>query len=127
MRRLALGALLLAGACAGSDPLDARMKPMLGATEPALVAAMGRIPDSSSQAGAGTKVLQWQWRKNYALPDRMLVYFYAGGTIRPLPNTPDGIVSDHCLAEWTVENGIATGYTVSGKGCAAVTSQLAAR
>lgn len=127
MRRLALMAVLLAGACAGSDPLDSRMKPLLGATEPALVAAMGRVPDSSSQAATGAKVLQWKWQKTYALPDRMLVYSYAGGTTRPIPNTPDGIVRDHCLAEWTVENGIATGYSVNGKDCAAVTSQLAAR
>ncbi len=99
MRRAALIAVLLVGACAGNDTLDARMKPMLGATEPTLIAAMGRAPDSTIDAPAAGKVLQWRWQKAYALPDRMLLYSYDGGTTRPIPNTPDGMVRDQCLAE----------------------------
>ena len=63
MRRYALLAALLVGACAGSDALDARMKPMVGANEPALLAAMGRAPDASTEPAPGTKLLQWRWQR----------------------------------------------------------------
>ena len=103
MRQYALLAALLVGACAGSDALDARMKPMVGVNEPALLAAMGRTPDANTEPAPGVKVLQWRWQRTYAIPDRMLGYTYAGGSIKPIPHTPEGMVRDECLAEWTVE------------------------
>jgi hypothetical protein len=74
MRRYALLAACLAGACASTDALDARMKPMVGANEPALLLAMGRTPDASSEPTPGVKHLQWRWQRAYAIPDRMLGY-----------------------------------------------------
>jgi hypothetical protein len=35
--------------------------------------------------------------KEYAVPDRLLGYTYAGGTIRPIPNTQTGIVRGSSL------------------------------
>jgi hypothetical protein len=32
--------------------------------------------------------------KTYAISDRTLGYSYAGGTIKPIPNTPTGMVRD---------------------------------
>lgn len=127
MHRWTMLAVLLVGACTGTDALDARMKPMVGASESSLVAAMGRAPDSSSEATQGTKVLQWRWQKAYAIPDRMLFYTYAGGMIRPIPHTAEGIVRDQCMAEWTVENGTATRYSRTGNDCAAAATELAAQ
>ena len=127
MRQYALLAVFLAGACAGTDALDARMKPMVGANEPALLLAMGRTPDTSSEHAPGTKLLQWRWQRTYAIPDRMLGYSYAGGAIKPIPNTPEGMVRDECLAEWTVEQGVATRYRFQGNDCSAAATELAAR
>jgi hypothetical protein len=127
MRQCALLAALLVGACAGSDALDARMKPMVGADEPALLLAMGRAPDADSEPAPGVKLLQWRWQRTYAIPDRMLGYSYAGGSIKPIPHTPEGMVRDSCLAEWTVEQGIATRYRLQGNDCSAAAMELAAR
>jgi hypothetical protein len=127
MRRYALLAAFLAGACASSDALDARMKPMVGANEPALLLAMGRTPDASSEPTPGVKLLQWRWQRAYAIPDRMLGYSYAGGSIRPIPHTAEGVVRDECLAEWTVEQGIAMRYRFHGNDCSAAAAELAAR
>jgi hypothetical protein len=127
MRRYLLLAALLAGACADDGSLDARMKPMVGTTEPALVAAMGRAPDANSETVPGVRLLQWRWQKEYAIPDQMLGYTYAGGTIRPIPSTPTGMMREACLAEWTVENGVATRYRWEGSDCSAMTAQPAAR
>ena len=127
MRRYALLAALLLGACAGTDALDARMKPMVGANEPALLLAMGRTPDASSEPIPGVKLLQWRWQRAYAIPDRMLGYSYAGGAIKPIPHTAEGMVRDECLAEWTVEQGIATRYRFQGNDCSAAAAELAAR
>ena len=126
MRRLALLAACLAGACAGTGPLDARMKPMVGASEPTLLAAMGRAPDGSTEPSPGVRLLQWRWQKEYAISDRMLGYSYAGGTIRPIPHTATGMVRDACLAEWTIEKGVATRYRLAGNDCSEATTQLAA-
>ena len=92
---------------------------MVGANEPALLAAMGRAPDAGTEVAPGTKVLQWRWQRSYAIPDRMLGYSYAGGAIKPIPHTPEGMVRDECLAEWTVEQGIATRYRLQGNDCSA--------
>lgn len=120
MRQYALLAAFLLGACAGADALDARMKPMVGANEPALLAAMGRTPDASSEPTPGVKLLQWRWQRAYAVPDRMLGF-------KPIPHTDEGMVRDECLAEWTVEQGIATRYRFQGNDCSAAAAELAAR
>ncbi len=127
MRRYALLAIFLVGACAGTDALDAKMKPMVGANESALLLAMGRTPDASAEPTPGVKLLQWRWQRTYAIPDRMLGYSYAGGTIKPIPHTPEGMVRDECLAEWTVEQGIATRYRFQGNDCSAAATELAVR
>jgi hypothetical protein len=127
MRLYVLLAALLAGACASADALDARMKPMVGATEPALVAAMGRTPDASTESAPGVKQLQWRWQRTYAIPDRMLGYTYAGGAIKPIPHTPEGMVRDECVAEWTVEQGVATHFRSQGNDCTAAAAELAQR
>jgi hypothetical protein len=57
----------------------------------------------------------------------MLGYTYAGGSIKPIPHTPEGMVRDECLAEWTVEQGIATRYRFQGNDCSAAATELAAR
>jgi len=124
MHRYAMLGVLLAGACASADGLDARMTPLVGATEPALVAAMGRPPDASDAPAPGVTTLQWRWRKSYAIPDRQLAYSYAGGAIRPIPHTPAGLVRDECLAEWTVEQGVATRYRWQGEACAAAATDV---
>ena len=94
MRCLAVLIVLVVAACADGGSLDARMKPMVGASEPALVAAMGRSPDAASQTANGGKLLQWRWQKEYAVADRMLGYSYAGGSFKPIANTPLGVVRD---------------------------------
>jgi hypothetical protein len=127
MRRYAVLAACLAGACTSADALDARMKPMVGANEPALLLAMGRTPDASSEPAPGVKLLQWRWQRAYAIPDRMLGYSYAGGSIKPIPHTAEGMVRDECLAEWTLEQGIATRYRFQGNDCSAAAMELAAR
>jgi hypothetical protein len=127
MRRYALLAAFLAGACASTNALDARMKPMVGANEPALLLAMGRTPDASTEPAPGVKRLQWRWQRAYAIPDRMLGYSYAGGSIKPIPHTAEGMVRDECLAEWTVEQGVATRYRFQGNDCSAAAAELAAR
>src|SRR3981081_2380289 len=122
MRRYALLAALLVGACAGSDALDARMKPMVGANEPALLAAMGRAPDASSEPAPGTKLRQRgraPAQRPSASPAGMRGYSYAGGSIKPIPHTPEGMVRDECLAEWTVTQGVATRYRFQGNDCSA--------
>ena len=123
IRRCAVVAALVVGACSnpgGDANLDARMKPMVGANEPALLAAMGRAPDASTDTAPGVKLLQWRYQKDYAISDRTLRYSYAGGTIKPIPNTHTGMVSDDCVAEWTVERGVATHYRLEGTACQAV-------
>ncbi|MDB5487518.1 MAG: hypothetical protein JWQ58_1233 [Reyranella sp.] len=111
--------LTLALAACASPPQSAneKLKPMVGASEAALVAGMGRAPDATVQtAEPGVRVLQWQRDKNYAVPNALLFYQYAGGTTRPIANSPFGIV-DGCITEWTVKNGVATGYRWSGFDC----------
>jgi hypothetical protein len=125
MRQYVLLAALLAGACASADALDARMKPMVGASEPALIAAMGRTPDTSTESAPGVKQLQWRWQRTYAIPDRMLGYTYAGGAIKPIPHTPEGMVRDECVAEWTVEQGVATRFHSQGNDCTTAAAELA--
>ena len=127
MRQYALIAVFLVGACANADALDARMKPMVGATEPALIAAMGRTPDTSTESAPGVRQLQWRWQRTYAIPDRMLGYTYAGGAIQPIPNTPEGMVRDECVAEWTVAQGVATSFRSQGNNCSTAAAELAQR
>lgn len=127
MRQYALLGVFLVGACAGSDMLDARMKPMVGADEATLLAAMGRAPDAGSEPAPGTKLLQWRWEKTYAIPDRLLGYSYAGGAIKPIPHTPEGMVHDECVAEWTVEQGVAMRYSLKGNNCSAAMTEVAAQ
>jgi hypothetical protein len=124
MRRSALLCLLLAGACASPDALDGRMKPMVGASEPALLAAMGRPPDLRAQPAPGVTTLQWRWRQPYAIPDRLLAYSYGGGAIKPIAHTATGIVQDECVAEWTVQDGVATAYRWQGDACAAAAERI---
>ncbi len=100
---------------------------MVGASEPALVAAMGRAPDTNADGTAGAKLLQWRWHRTYAIPDWMLGYSYAGGAIKPIPHTGEGMVRDGCLAEWTLENGVATRYRWEGNDCSTAMTQQAAR
>ena len=123
MRRVALLAVLALGACVGGEVLDARMKPMVGTGEPALVAAMSRPPDDSYETSSGAKVLQWRWQRQYAMADRMLGYSYGGGTYRPIANTGTGTVRDACLTEWTIENGVAARYRFEGNDCSVATAQ----
>jgi hypothetical protein len=125
MHRLAWLAGLFVVACSSGETLEARLKPMVGAAEPALLAAMGRPPDARSAPAPDVTLLQWRWQRAYAIPDRMLGYSYAGGTIRPIPHTPEGIVRDECLAEWTVERGIATRYRFQGNDCWAAATEIA--
>jgi hypothetical protein len=47
MRQLMLLAAFLVEACAGTSSRDARMKPMVGASEPTVLAAMGRVSRSA--------------------------------------------------------------------------------
>jgi len=118
IRRYVVLAALAAGACSSGDAaLDARMKPMVGANEPTLLAAMGRTPDTSAEPAPGVRLLQWRWQRAYAVPDLMLGYSYAGGAIKPIPHTSTGMVRDECLAEWTVEQGVATRYRWQAAPC----------
>ena len=101
---------------------------MVGANEPrAARSTTGRTPDASSEPAPGTKLLQWRWQRTYAIPDWMLGYSYAGGAIKLIPNTPEGMVRDECLAEWTVEQGVATRYRFQGNDCSAAATELAGR
>ena len=124
MRRVALLAVVAVGACAGNDSLDARMKPLVGTGEPALVAAMGRMPDGSYETKEGEKVLQWRWIKRFAMPPHMLAYSYGGGSYQPVANTGTGMMLDACITEWTVEKGIAAHYRLEGNECSVATAQL---
>lgn len=126
MHRFSLIAVVLVGACSNADALDARFKPMVGSSEGQLLAAMGREPDASIEA-TGARVLQWRWQRDYAIPDRMLAYSYAGGSTKPIPHTRTGLVSDECLTEWIVENGIATRYRWEGAACAAAVKAAGGR
>ena len=88
---------------------------------------MGRAPDASAQPTPNVKLLQWRWQRAYAIPDRMLGYTYAGGAHKPIPRTGEGMVRDSCLAEWTIENGMATRYRFEGNDCSVAATQLATR
>ena len=99
---------------------------MVGADEPTLLAAMGRAPDASLHTTPDIKLLQWRWQKAYAIPDRMLGYSYAGGATKPIPHTGEGMVRDACLAEWTIENGVATRYRWQCNDCSAAATEIAA-
>lgn len=117
--RLAAFALILTVAACTSPPQSAndRLGPLVGGSEAALVAGMGRAPDATvQQAETGTRLLQWRRDRNYAVPNALLLYQYSGGTTRPIANSPLGIV-DGCVAEWTVRDGVATGYRWTGFDC----------
>lgn len=114
MRRCVPLVLLVAGSCGGSDPLDARLKPLVGSSQAALVAAMGRPPDGLAEGATDVVNLQWYWRRTRAIAPSLLAYSYAGGTIRPIPLSASGIVHDECLLDWTVQRGIATAYRWRG-------------
>ena len=117
--RIAALSLAVALAACASPPQSAneKLKPMVGSSEAALVAGMGRAPDATvQQAEPGVRVLQWRRDKNYAVPNALLLYQYSGGTTRPIANSPFGVV-DGCTAEWTVKDGVATGYRWSGFDC----------
>ena len=119
MRPYAWLAVLLAGACTNPQVAEPSLKPLVGASERSLVAAMGRAPDVSFEPVPGTKLLQWREQKTYAMADRQLGYSYAGGAIRPIPHTQTGMMRDECLTEWTVEQGIAKSYRQEGTACPA--------
>ena len=80
---------------------------------------MGRTPDASSEPAPGTKLLQWRWQRTYAIPDPMLGYNTPAARSGH-PHTTEGMVRDECVAEWTVEQGIATRYRWEGTACPAV-------
>ncbi len=114
---LFLSALLALGAC--SSPQQAandKLKPLVGSSEAALVAGMGRAPNATVEQAEGVRLLQWRRDKNFAVPNALLFYQYSGGTTRPIANSPFGIVED-CVAEWTVKDGVATGYRWLGFDC----------
>jgi len=110
-------ALVLAACTSPPEAAYDKLKPMIGSSEAALVAGMGRAPDATvQQAEAGVRLLQWRRDGNYAVPNALLLYQYSGGTTRPIANSPFGIVGG-CVAEWTVTNGVATGYRWTGFDC----------
>jgi hypothetical protein len=109
--------LLMVCSCSGADTLDARVKPVVGSGEETLLAAMRRPPDGRIDLAPGVTSLQWYWRQTYAIPDRLLAYSYAGGTIKPIPHSGTGLVRDECFLEWMVENGIAKSYQWQGAAC----------
>jgi hypothetical protein len=117
-RLAALSLALTLAACASpQQSADDRLKPMVGSSEAALVAGMGRAPDATVQQDeAGVRLLQWRRDKNYAVPNTLLLYQFSGGTTRPIANSPFGIVGG-CVAEWTVKDGVATGYRWAGFEC----------
>lgn len=116
--RLATLSLVLAlGAC--SSPQQAandKLKPLVGSSEAALVAGMGRAPNATIEQAEGVRLLQWRRDKNYAVPNTLLLYQYAGGHTRPIADSPFGIV-EGCVAEWTVKDGVATRYRWLGFDC----------
>lgn len=124
-----LGAILALAGCAGQESLDARldarMAPLVGRDEAALVAALQRPPDTRTDLAAGGRELRWRWRQSYALPPSLLAYRYAGGSYQPaLPYTGTGLVADDCALDWTLERGVATTYRWQGAGCAAAAETL---
>ena len=94
------------------------MKPLIGASESELVAAMGRAPDASLQPEPGVSILQWRRDKSYAVPDKLLFYQYSGSAIRPIAHSSTGVVHETCVAEWVVQQGVARAYRWQGSGCA---------
>lgn len=110
--------LTLALAACASPPQSAndKLKPLVGSSEAALVAGMGRAPDATIEQAEGVRLMQWRRDKNYAVPNALLFYQYAGGATRPIANSPFGIV-EGCTAEWTIKNSVATGYRWSGFDC----------
>jgi len=117
--RVAAFALFVAlAACAGpSRTSDDRMTPLVGGGEASLIAGMGRPPDAGElRTDDGARLLRWRRDMNYAVPNALLPYQYAGGTTRPIADSPFGIVGG-CVVEWTVRDGTATGYRWTGFDC----------
>ncbi len=109
--------LPLAGCASPQPSADDRLKPLVGSSEASLVAGMGRTPDAVvQQPETGVRLMQWRRDSNYAVPNSLLFYQYAGGSTRPIANSPFGIVQG-CVAEWTVKDGVATSYRWSGFDC----------
>jgi hypothetical protein len=124
MHRYVPLALLAVCSCSGSDGLDTRLKPMVGSSENTLLAAMRRPPDGRTDLAPNVAILQWYWRQTYAIPDRLLAYSYAGGTIKPIPHSGTGIVRDECFLEWKVEHGTATAFRWQGAACDLAAQQV---
>lgn len=119
LRLAAWGFVALAmTACAGQPAIDARMKPMIGASESELVVNMGRAPDASLRPEPGVRILQWRHETSFAVPNALLFYQYSGNAVQPIAHSATGMVSEVCVAEWTLTHGIATSYRLQGASCA---------
>jgi hypothetical protein len=120
-RFVLLAAFVLTTSACASPRTDqsAKLAPLVGVSEAQLVAGMGRMPDLIEQPAPGVSLLQWRWQRSFTVPYNVLPYQYGGGAVQPLALTGTGIAHEECLAEWTVEQGIARHYRLVGDACPA--------
>lgn len=126
MRRLsALALILLLTACTSATKRDveekdsgfnANLAKLAGRSEPQLIAAMGRAPDSVYQADPQTRILKW--RNGVPAAATPPQYTSMGGTWVPAEDPKAARTRPGCVIDWTVVGGVALTYQSRGANCA---------
>jgi hypothetical protein len=113
-------AAALIGLAACSDPRQEFIRELslrTGLPEEALIAQMGRAPDSSSQVNTNTRILTWRWNSSYLSPGKAPTWVDVRGEQRPVGSTPPRRIVRNCVVEWRVVDGVASTFTTHGDGC----------
>ncbi|WP_149539820.1 hypothetical protein [Siccirubricoccus phaeus] len=118
MKRLLLLLPLLAG-CAREPPLEARLAPLVGQPESALLASQG-VPTRSYES-EGKKYLQYEWRRTQLWPSDPYYYPYWGGRYGRfgplLPPAGPMLVTRGCDVIFTLQGGKVESFGVRGDDC----------
>lgn len=125
LRAIAIGILALLAGCAQPRPdthdnFDAWQRSLKNVPEPALIAAMGRIPEASYQLDERTKILQWRWNTAYLNPGIPPDYKLLNGVWTPSGGVAPSLVTEGCIAEWYVQDRRAIRYRWEGWACRAM-------
>jgi hypothetical protein len=115
MRRLAMLPLLLAAGCETGPSLEARLAPLIGQRESAVIAAVG-VPTRTYEAD-GLKYLQFETRRTTIYPgDPYLGRSY--GRFGPPVLAPGPIlVTRACDMTFTLRNGVVESFALRGDDC----------
>lgn len=76
------------------------------------------MPDTSYQPDASTRMLKWQLAATFTTPGRSPDYVCTREAgIVPIGGKAPVTTTEYCNVEWTLQDGIARGYSLRGKGC----------